>query len=143
MRGWLSLVRAVVTTAGVISSAPSVVNQNFTGSADLVEMVGAPNGTEFTATPSSIVGTDGTPALPTNLKDMISIAPGVVVTASNTAAASEVTLTMRAGNDSAIATYTNPHKDRLMEDSQRRRSVHQFLNWESDLGSWGWRRRSR
>ena len=28
-------------------------------------------------------------------------------------------------------------------DSQRRRSVHQFLNWESDLGSWGWRRRSR
>ena len=28
-------------------------------------------------------------------------------------------------------------------DSQRRRSVHQFLHWESDLGSWGWRRRSR
>ena len=99
------LVRAVVTTAGVISSAPAAVNQNVTGSSDLVEMVGAPNGTEFTATSSSIVGTDGTPALPTNLKDMISIAPGVVVTASNTAAASEVTLTMRAGNDSAITTY--------------------------------------
>ena len=40
-------------------------------------------------------------------------------------------------------TNTNPHKDRLMGDSQKRRSVHQFLNWESDLGSWGWRRRSR
>ena len=48
-----------------------------------------------------------------------------------------------AGGSDAGKTYTNPHKDRLMEDSQRRRSVHQFLNWESDLGSWGWRRRSR
>ena len=28
-------------------------------------------------------------------------------------------------------------------DSQKRRSVHQFLHWESNLGSWGWRRRSR
>ena len=42
-----------------------------------------------------------------------------------------------------ISSHTNPHKDRLMGDSQRRRSVHQFLHWESDLGSWEWRRRSR
>jgi Ca2+-binding RTX toxin-like protein len=99
------LVRAVVTTAGVISSAPSVVHQNFAGSPDLVEMVGAPNGTEFTVTSSSIVGTGGTLSLGTNLKDMISIAPGVVVTASNIAASSEVTLTMLSGNDSAIVSY--------------------------------------
>ena len=46
-------------------------------------------------------------------------------------------------HDMPLASNTNPHKDRLMGDSQRRRSVHQFLHWESDLGSWEWRRRSR
>lgn len=100
------LVRATISTAGVVLNAPVVVAQNISSPAGISEAVQAPGGYEFVITPGTIASTNGTvPYSISGITDILALAPGTYVTAQGQFDSPQVFLQMYTGADASFYNY--------------------------------------
>ncbi len=95
------LIRAVVTTAGLISSAPVLVTNAYSG-IGIIEAVEGVGPQQFAIGNGTIIDTLGSFATLTGATDIISTQPGSVIVSRGTAGSPQVNLTLLFGNSSSV-----------------------------------------
>lgn len=100
------LIRAVVTTAGVVSSAPILVTNAFSG-LGITEAVESVGPDQFATGSGTVIDTVGGAIGFTSLTDIISIQPGSVVIARPTPSSPQVELLLLFGNSASVSGLTS------------------------------------
>lgn len=99
------LVKAVVTTAGIVTSVPVLVTDNFNGGG-ITEAINSIGGQQFVITDGQIIDTVNSFAGVTQALDIVALAPGSFVIARSTPTNAQVTLTLFGGTNPGISGYT-------------------------------------
>ena len=98
------LIRAVVSTTGIVTTAPTLATSSFSFNA-ITEAVEGVNGHQFAISSNTIVDTTGTFAATTDMVDIVSLSPGTFVVARSIAGSAQLSLSLFFGTTASISGY--------------------------------------